>query len=181
MRKSVTCAGSAEARRTDVHVEVEMMTTKKMGRRGTFTEAENEKLRQVAKDLIAAYGSQTALAAALGPEFPQPALSAFLLEKYGAGLGLARKLAELRDTTLEKLLGRPGSGEHQAVDRYPHRAMVLDCARRLGISVEARAELASMRLVDREDAPVFWWLEQLVALESRLRDSIRAVKLSVKR
>jgi hypothetical protein len=156
------------------------MAGMKAGRRSTFTDAENARLRLVARELLARYGSQTALAEALGPDIQQPSLSAFLLEKYGCGFGLARKLAELKSMTLDQLLGRPGSGEHPAVDRYPNRAIVLDAAKRLGISTQARAKLAALRLVKREDAPIFWWLSRLIRFEEELLDTVHAVDLSPK-
>jgi plasmid maintenance system antidote protein VapI len=135
----------------------------------SFTEDQNAKLRVVAQRLVERLGSQALLAEHLG--VMQPSLSNLLLGKSGFGPRPAMLLAELEGTDLRTLFEKTALPQPlvrlspRSRERYPNRAIVLDCAPRLGFSEGAIERLRALRLTNADDAPPLWWLGQLTRFE----------------
>jgi transcriptional regulator with XRE-family HTH domain len=56
--------------------------------------------------------------------------------------------------------------------RYPNRAVAVDLARRAGVDVETLAEIREAALKRERDAPVKWWLLQILLRDQATSDGL---------
>ncbi len=147
-----------------------------MGSERSYTDEENERLRAVVGQLVQRFGNQRRVADAL--EISQPALSAFLLGRYGFGPAVVRRIASLVGRTPDELLsGARGSIVAPARDEFPNREPVIEFAKRVGYSDAVVKKLRAARPSGRRDVPSTEWARLLV-LFSSIADSPFEVDLA---
>jgi transcriptional regulator with XRE-family HTH domain len=134
----------------------------------SFSPEQNERLRDVARELVKRFGNQRRVADAMG--IRQPALSAFLLGKYGLGFQAARRLAHAAGLSEQDLFGASPEARAPGSDEYPNRALVLEVGKSLGVSRVALQKLAAARIRGEDDVPAVRWLRLLVRLEDETHE-----------
>ena len=137
----------------------ERKRAKSRQRRPTYTEAENEILRETVDRLVDVQGTQGKVGLLLG--VTQGFISAFLKKKETAGGSFARAIAEIVDVPLPELLGWADAAEKaESSDPYPNRRKALRAARLVKLSEHAIQTVRAIRIAPGEAEPSpLWWLE----------------------
>lgn len=129
----------------------------------SYTDAQNTKARNVVAELVQRMGNQRRVADALN--ITQPALSAFMLGKYGIGPAVMKRLAALAGLSERQLLGEDPT-EPVVRDEYPNRAVVVEFARRIGYGASVIERLMLARPMRGGDVPAIEWARLLVHLDA---------------
>jgi hypothetical protein len=129
----------------------------------SFTDEQNERMRALVNALVRRFGNQRKVADAL--RISQPALSAFVLGKYGVGPAVARRIADLSGVSEKVMLGDDAPAEVES-DEFPNRLPVVAFARQAGYRDTVLDRLLAARPRSDRDLPTAEWTRLLVMLAS---------------
>lgn len=130
-------------------------------------------MRQLVRVLVKRDFAGVVSSAAVKWGVTQAYVSDLLAGKKGAGMKLLSGIAAQSGLTFDQILGRapiePPPVVFEPVDRYANRTAAVTFARIDGVDERAVDQLLSIQHHSAEDPPAQWWLDQLRAIEARLR------------
>lgn len=144
------------------------VTPQRTKRTSALTAEQDERVRDLLRELVAKDGSQSKTAKRIG--YNQAVLSAYLGGKHRAGLPFALAIIEASGLQIWDVLDVPAPPLPVEPDRYPNRGKAVVAARVVELSGDAIAVVQALSLREGEaDPPARWWLEQILRAEDARR------------